>query len=305
MLKFDKENKITFEQLSFSLQDKLRKIVTRNEIQKIYDLLDQYESALNGVRFSFVNNLNNVSNPINNGDIAILNNNSVLTLWAYSENKWVRIPKQDIYYRLTITQSPNQIIYVTSGNKTYTSSVNLKYGASWTATIKPESTYYSAGRLNKTNDVIIDNDEVFAISPAILIQDFYLNMVVGKKEDADTYGLRIPWDPTTTMPANQIFGSLNPEMFDAVYVSKNSSGKYSSFIAFFGSGPTDEMWDRVSIYLEYQGQAHAILLNENLNNFNSTGDLSNASRFTTQYFYDLFKSLKGKKVQLHVHFDKD
>ena len=304
MLKFEKENKLTFEQLSFSLQDKLRKIVTRSEIQKVDDLIIQYENALNGVRFSFVNNLDDVQNPINNGDVAILNK-SALSIWAFSENRWVRIPKQDLYYRLTVTQSPNQIITIHANGKNYTSSINLKYGDTWTATIEPDSMYYKAGILNKSNGTIIDNDEVHAITSATLIQDYYLNMVVGKKEGVDSYGVRIDWHPDNSMPASEIYGSIEPKMFDALNIRKNSSGTYSSFIAFFGDGPTDAMWSKVSIYLVYQGQSHAILTNKNLSDFNDTGDISNPSTFTNQYFYDLFKSLKGKRVQIHVHFDRN
>lgn len=304
MLNFDKENKITFEQLSFSLQDKLRKIVTKTEIKKIDDLLTIYENALNGVRFSFVNNLNDVQRPVNDGEVAILNG-PALTLWVYSENKWIRIPKEDLYYRLNITQSPNQLITVTANNKKYTSSTILKYGDTWTATIESEDIYYRPGHLNKYSGVIVDDDEVYATTPATLIQDYYLNMLIGKKIDADYYGMRIPWDPNSVMPEEQIYGSIEPKMFDAINITKNSSGTYSSFIAFFGDGPTDAMWDRVSMYLIYNGQSHAILSNEDLDNFNITGDISNPASFTNQYFYELFKSLKGKKVQIYIHFDKD
>lgn len=301
MLSFDKENKITFEQLSFSLQDRLRKIVPRTEIQKVENILDMCEKSLNGVRFSFVNNLSDVERPVNNGDVAILNA-PALELYAYSNNRWIRIPNQDIFYRFTITQSEHQTITVTTDNKKYVSSLNLRYGAVWSASIAPESNFYKAGVLNKINGVVTEEDEVHA-TPATLIKDFYLNMVVGKKENSDTYGLRIPWDPNSQMSADQIFGSLDPEMFDALYVSKSSSGTYSSFIAFFGDGPTTDMYDKVSMYLIYQDVSYELVKNLNLSEFNETGDISGVPSFTSQYCYDLLKSLKGKRVQIYVHFD--
>ena len=304
MLKFDKENKITFEQLSFSLQNKLRKIVTRQEIENADNLLTAYEKALNNVRISHVSNLNEVPIPKNDADVAILNQSGAFVLYVFTDNRWVRIPTQDIFYTLTVIQSPEQTISIHYNGKTYTSTLNIKHADSWTATIAPDSNYYRAGTLNKTGGAMEADDSVYA-TPATLIKDFYLNMVIGKKIDAETYGLRIPWDPNTVMPEDQIYGSIEPKMFDAMYVSKSSSGTYSSFIAFFGDGPTDAMWDRVSIYLIYNGQTHTILSNEDLDNFNATGDISNPASFSTQYCFDLFKSLKGKTVQIHVHFDKD
>ena len=84
MLNFDKENKITYEQLSFSLQDKLRYIVSRSEISRAENLIEQYEQALNGVRFSFVDSLSSVTNPINDREVAILNDDGALVLYVYS-----------------------------------------------------------------------------------------------------------------------------------------------------------------------------------------------------------------------------
>lgn len=301
MLNFDKENKITFEQLSFSLQDKLRKIVSRGEIQKVENILTLCENTLNGVRFSFVDNLSDVNNPVNNGDVAILNA-PALELYAYSNNRWVRIPNQDIFYRFTVTQSDHQTITITTDNKKYTSSINLRYGAVWSASITPESKFYRTGVLSKINGVIVEQDEVHA-TPATLIKDFYLNMVVGKKVNSESYGIRLNW--SGKIAETDLYGSLDPEMFDALSVSKNSSGVYSSSIAFYGDGPTTDMYDRISMYLIYNNQSHEIVKNLNLSDFNSTGDIYNIPSFTNQYFFDLLKSLKGKKVQIYVHFDKD
>ena len=301
MLSFDKENKITLEQLSFSLQDKLRKIVPKTEIKKVENILTLCENSLNGVRFSFVDNLRNVDRPVNNADVAILNS-SALELYAYSNNRWIRIPNQDIFYRFDITQSEHQTISVTTDNKKYQSSLNLRYGAVWSASITPESKYYKAGRLSKVNGVITEADEVHA-SPATLIKDFYLSMVVGKKVNGESYGIRLNWSGTVS--EEELYGSLDPEMFDALSITKSSSGTYSTAIAFYGDGPTTDMYDRISIYLIYDEQSHDIVTDLNLSDFNDTGDIYNIPSFTNQYFFDLFKSLKGKKVQIYVHFDKD
>ena len=299
MLSFDKENKITFEQLSFSLQDKLRKIVPKTEIQEVDNVLTLCEKSLNGVRFSFVNNLDDVDRPVNNADVAILNSPAP-ELYAYSDNRWVRIPNQDIFYRFTITQSAHQTISITTDNKKYVSSLNLRYGAVWSSSITPESEFYRAGTLSKVNGVITEPDEIHATA-ATLIKDFYLNMVVGKKTNSETYGIRLNWSGSVS--EDSLFGSLDPAMFDALYISKNSSGVYSSFIAFWGDGPTTNMYSKISMYLIYQNVSHNLVTNLSLSEFNSTGDISNVSSFTNQYIFDLFKSLKGKRVQIYIHFD--
>ena len=128
-------------------------------------------------------------------------------------------------------------------------------------------------------------------------------MVVGKKVNSESYGIRLNW--SGKIAETDLYGSLDPEMFDALSVSKNSSGVYSSSIAFYGDGPTTDMYDRISMYLIYNNQSHEIVKNLNLSDFNSTGDIYNIPSFTNQYFFDLLKSLKGKKVQIYVHFDKD
>ena len=300
MLDFDKENKITYEQLSFSLQDKLRKVIPRQEINKVSDLLTAYEKALNNVRISYVNQLSDVTLPVNDADVAILNKNNAFELYVYTGNRWVKIPTLDIYYKLTINQSPNQTIYVNYKGNIYTSSLNIKYGDTWTATIESNSSFYRAGVLSKSSGTMEVDDSISA-TPATLIHDFVINAVIGKYQNGDDYGVRINW--SGEIPDDELYGSMDPEMFDWLRIAKTDSGTYESTINFYGTGPTTDMYDYITMAVVYQQDGHYMLSNYPLSNFNATGDLYNAPTFTTEEFYNLFKSLKGKQVQILIHFD--
>ena len=299
MLNFDKENKITYEQLSFSLQEKLRKIIPRQEVNKVSDMITAYEKALNNVRISYVNQLSEVSIPVNDADVAILNQNNAFVLYVYTGNRWVKIPTLDIYYPLTINQSPNQTITVKYKGNNYTSSLNIKYGDTWTASIASNSFFYKAGRLSKSSGVMEASESISA-TPATLIHDFTINAVIGKHQTADAYGARINW--SGELPDSELYGSMDPEIFDWIRIEKTSSDTYTSCINFYGTGPTTDMYSKLTMSIIYNQEGHYMLENFPLSSFNASGDLANAPTFTTQAFYNLFKSLKGKRVQIYIHF---
>ena len=297
MLKFDKENKITFEQLSFSLQDKLRNIITKSEIQKLEDLIDIYEHCLNNIRFSMVNSTSEVRNPINNCDVAIVNDGGVFTIYGYSGNRWVKIPTEDVFYTLTIIQQANQLITVNAGGKSYTSSVNLKYGTSWTASIKSTDEHYKEGTLSQTSGRISANATVSATSPTV-IYNFIMTGVIGKHVTDDAYGIRLNYNNSSSTTA--FYGSLTPHMFDAIVIRKSGSVFHSS-IAFWEADPVFPAYNSITLTMTYGNESYYILNNCAASRFNSTGDISDYPEFTTEYYYNLFKSLKGKTVKFYLH----
>ena len=301
MLDFNKENKITFEQLSFSLQNKLRKLVLQSEINRVENTLKDCEECLNGVRFSYTTNLNTIDHPINDRDVAIVLEDGVHVLYIYTGNRWIKIPIGNVYYLMKIVQSPNQIITATINNKEYTSDINLQYGTQWNARI--ESTfYYIPGTLSDTSGIIREAYTLSA-SHAILKKDFVLNAVIGKHATTDVYGIKLNWynsdDPTL------FYGSLEPNMFDTINIGlkSGSSSGYTSAINFYDAIPVPPLYEKITMNMEYNGTTHYIFNRYDLSNFNATGDLKDYPEFTTQAFYNLFKSLKGKRVRFNVHFD--
>ena len=303
MLTFDKENKITFEQLSFSLQDKLRRAVSRAEMDQLENTVSIYEKCLNGVRFSIVNSTSEVKNPINNKEVAIVNVGGVFFLYIYSNNKWNRIPKDDVFYRMNIVQTDHQLITLTSGGKKYTTPVNLKYSATWTADIKSTSMYYKAGNLTATSGKISGNDTL-AATPATIIYNFITNVTIAKHNTRDAYGIRINYN--NAPPSDDFYGSISdPKLLDAFYVRKNSETSYSSAINFWDSPKLMPEYKRLTITLTYNNESYNILQNCDTSIFNETGDLANYPPFTNDYYYELLRSLKGKQVKLYIHFESE
>ena len=302
MLNFDKENKITYEQLSFSLQDKLRRIITRSEIDRVDNLITQYEQSLNGVRFSFVDSLSSVTNPINDREVAILDNDGALVLYVYSNNVWIKIPANDIYYLLTIQQSPHQTVKVTINDKTYTSSLNVLYGDHFTAEVIADE-WYVPGIVHPSSGVMIEPTTISA-TPATRKTDYVLNAVIGKYIDNDDYGIKLNWNGGTD--PTQYYGSLSPNMFDWIAVKKRTSStgvvSYTSELNFWASGPVPYLFDTVTMTMEYNGQTYTIIENVPMSSFNASGDLANHPQFTNEVWYERLKSLKGKSVKIYVNF---
>lgn len=302
MLNFDKENKITFEQLSFSLQDKLRKMVTRSDIDKVESLLDMYEFSLSGVRISFVNNLSDVIKPINDCEVAVLNSSGALVLYVYTNNTWIKIPKDDVFYLMKIIQTAHQTITVANDGNNYTSNANIRYSSKWTAKVTPDL-YYKAGILVSSSGIVTEPFTVSA-STAELEKDFVLDCVIGKLPTNDDYGIALNWNKSTEL--EKFYGSMVPHMFDTLVIRQRVSGStttYSSSINFYDAVPVPSVYKKITMTMEYNGTSYVIFNKYNLSNFNATGDLSNYAPFTTKFFYDLFKSLKGKSVKFYVHFD--
>ena len=299
MLNFDKENKITFEQLSFSLQDKLRKVITKSELQKLEDLVNIYEHCLNNIRFSMVNSTSEVRNPINNCDVAIVNDGGLFTLYGYSGNRWVKIPAEDVFYTLTIEQQPNQLITVQSGGKSYTSSVNLKYGTRWTASIKSTDEHYKAGTLISDGGRIAENTTVSATPPTV-IYNFVMTGVIGKKVNEEAYGIRLNYNGSTS--TTEFYGSLDPQIFDAILIRQTGS-VYHSAVNFWDSPPMFFAYNKVTLTMLYGNDSYFILNQCPVSKFNATGDLADYPEFTTEFNFNLFKSLKGKTVKFYLHFD--
>lgn len=300
MLEFDKENKITYEQLSTSLQNKLKNLITREEYNKLDSLVTEYEECLNGVRFSFLDNVSDLKSPVNNQEVAVVKYNDSYTLYVYTNNKWVRIPKNDIYYKLTINQSANQTITVKANNKNYTSSVNLLFGTSWTASIKSTNKYYSVGVIYPDISGIMEDNTEIRASSAILIKNYNISATIGKDVSTDTYGIKINLKDKT-----KEFGAFNnSDMFDGIYIQKKSDGTYTSRICFYGTAkPPTQYYSKITLSVEINSTPYAILYELPLTEFNNSGDLIDYIAFNNATFYNLFKNNKGKKANFYVHFD--
>lgn len=88
---FNPENKVGWDQLSPSLQEKINGKASLSDFLNLQNRFNDIELLSGGVRLSIVSSLNNISSPINGKELAIVTADSVLTAYTYSGNKWVKI----------------------------------------------------------------------------------------------------------------------------------------------------------------------------------------------------------------------
>ena len=88
---FNKENKISWEELAPSLQNKINGKASLEEFNNLKNKFDALQLLSGGVRISIVSSLNNISSPVNNKEIAIVTADSVTTIYTYISSSWKKI----------------------------------------------------------------------------------------------------------------------------------------------------------------------------------------------------------------------
>lgn len=168
---FDNENKITYEELSPSLQNKLKKIIPRNEFDVFENLVSRLENVLNGIRISIVSDLTNISSPKNDKELAIVIADNVCSCYVYGNGEWIKIPAgETIYAYVTIIQTSHQTIkfYYTNDSNIYsTTGLSVSTGTPYRVEVIPDE-WWIAGTLNiPSSGVIEDNITITATEATI------------------------------------------------------------------------------------------------------------------------------------------
>lgn len=89
MAEFNKEDKISYDDLAPSLQKMIRDAVTVEELTDIQDSINQTINQLNGIRISIVNDPNTIQSPQNNKEIALVLGSDYTYVCTYN-NGWKR-----------------------------------------------------------------------------------------------------------------------------------------------------------------------------------------------------------------------
>jgi hypothetical protein len=87
MAEFNKENKISFDELSPSLQAMLKNCITQSDFDSIQQKITNMTTQLNGIRISVVTDTANISNPQNNKEVAIVLASAYTYICTYN-NGW-------------------------------------------------------------------------------------------------------------------------------------------------------------------------------------------------------------------------
>lgn len=72
MAEFNKENKISYDELTPSLQALLDNSVTKDEFNEVLNQIKEVVNQLSGIRLSIVKNTNEIPNPQNDKELAIV-----------------------------------------------------------------------------------------------------------------------------------------------------------------------------------------------------------------------------------------
>lgn len=88
---FNKENKISWEELTPSLQDKINAKASLEAFNALKARFDNLELLSGGIRISIVSSLSNITSPVNNKELAIVTSDSVVTVYTYISNSWKKI----------------------------------------------------------------------------------------------------------------------------------------------------------------------------------------------------------------------
>jgi hypothetical protein len=88
---FNKENKISWEELTPSLQDKINAKASLEAFNELKARFDNLELLSGGIRISIVSSLSNITSPVNNKELAIVTSDSVVTVYTYISNSWKKI----------------------------------------------------------------------------------------------------------------------------------------------------------------------------------------------------------------------
>lgn len=297
---FDTENKITYEELSPSLQNKIKKIIPRTEFDSFENLVSDLEHALNGVRITVTSALTNISSPNNDRELAIIGSNGIYSCYVYGNSNWIKIPDGDIYYTVTIKQLAHQTIrfyYKNDDSTNSTKDIVLKSGTSYKIKVFPDI-FWDSGTLNVPASGIVDDDMYVTITAATRKYDYDIDIEVVKFDTADKYGA---CNIYTYKEGGAHYGDFDPYwVIDNFYVQKSASGTYSSFIAFYGDVPVDNLFNTCSLSLIANGTSYNIGSNITSSSFDEHGDIRNLPLFTTEQIYNILKSNVGRTVRLHM-----
>ena len=296
-LKFDTENKITYEELSPSLQNKIKKIINRTEFDTFENLVSELEHALNGIRITVTTALTNISSPKNDKELAIIGDDGIYSCYVYGNSKWIKIPDGDIYYTVTIKQKPHQTIrfyYTNDISINTTNNIVLKSGTPYRIKVFPDAWWY-AGNLNVPETGIVDDDMTVTITEASRCYEYYIDLLVGKKDNIYGGGTTYLWQVGGTN-----YGKFTPDwIIDYFQINKTTSG-YTSYIAFYGPANVYGLFNTFSMDMTVNNVIYNVASGIPNSSFNSSGDLSNLPSFTTEQYYNLLKDNLGKIIKLHI-----
>ena len=177
---FNTENKITLEELSPSLQNLIKSAATKSEIQSLYNRTVTLKDLLANVRFSIVDNLEEILQPINGKDLAIAGSGTEYRLYFYFNNIWHVIPTSTMdlnkEYYITIEQSEHQKITAEYNNIYYVSTFKAKINSDIRIIMTADSGYI-AGELSCPEFFSVIGPTTISASPATEIPKYDITVV--------------------------------------------------------------------------------------------------------------------------------
>lgn len=90
-MSFNKENKITYNELAPSLQAMIDNKADKDEFTLVKNKFDTLVALSGGVRITITTSLTSIKSPTNDKEIAIVTTDSVVTMYTYHNNAWVKI----------------------------------------------------------------------------------------------------------------------------------------------------------------------------------------------------------------------
>lgn len=89
MAEFNKENKVSYDDLAPSLQEMIRNSITEEELTDILNTINQTIQQLNGIRISIVTDTSQIPEPQNNKEVALVVGSQYTFVCTYN-NGWKR-----------------------------------------------------------------------------------------------------------------------------------------------------------------------------------------------------------------------
>lgn len=87
MAEFDLNNKISYDDLSPSLQAMLKGSISEDQYTEIENKINKLTLQLNGIRLSIVTDVNQIPDPVNNKEMAIVQGPKYVYMATYN-NGW-------------------------------------------------------------------------------------------------------------------------------------------------------------------------------------------------------------------------
>ena len=176
---FNSENKITLEELSPSLQNLIKSAATKTEIQSLYNRTSTLKDLLANVRFSVVDKLEEILQPINGKDLAIAGSGTEFKLYFYFNDTWHFIPTAAIdlnkEYLITVSQSAHQNITAEYNGAFYTSSFKAKVNSDVKVTLVAD-TGYIPGTLSCSEIFSVIGATTISATPASQIPNYTITV---------------------------------------------------------------------------------------------------------------------------------